>query len=196
MTFTEIIQKRRSIYSLGKESKQNKESIIERVKLAVLHTPSAFNSQSARVILLFNENSDKLWEITRRCLQKIVPANAFENTSKKIDSFKAGFGTVLFFEDQTVVNDLMSKYAAYKDNFPLWSLQSNGMLQYHIWLALAEMNIGASLQHYNPIIDEEVRKEWNINPTWKLLAEMPFGSTNQPANAKDFQPIEQRLKIF
>ena len=36
----------------------------------------------------------------------MVPAEAFANTSAKIDSFSAGFGTALFYEDQDVVKRL------------------------------------------------------------------------------------------
>ena len=38
---------------------------------------------------------------------------------------------------------------------------------------------GASLQHYNPLIDEAVAKQWHINPNWKLIAEMPFGTSTR-----------------
>ncbi|NFV72581.1 nitroreductase, partial [Clostridium botulinum] len=34
---------------------------------------------------------------------------------------------------------------------------------------------GASLQHYNELIEEDVKKEWNIPNNWKLIAQMPFG---------------------
>ena len=48
-------------------------------------------------------------------------------------------------------------------------------LQFMIWSALANQNIGANLQHYNPIIDEKVKTEFNIPDTWELVAQMPFG---------------------
>ena len=35
--------------------------------------------------------------------------------------------------------------------------------------------MGASLQHYNPLIDDEVRRVWNLSDDWKLIAQMPFG---------------------
>ena len=28
---------------------------------------------------------------------------------------------------------------------------------------------------YNPLIDEEVRRTWNLPEHWHLIAEMPFG---------------------
>lgn len=65
-----------------------------------------------------------------------------------------------------------------------------------IWLALSEQNIGASLQHYNPLIDNEVKMAFDLPEHWQLLAQMPFGSIELPADEKSFLPIEERLKIF
>ncbi len=79
------------------------------------------------------------------------------------------------FEDSEVVESLQANFALYKDNFPTWSQQSSGMLQFAIWTALEIEGFGATLQHYNPLIDEEVRKEWDVPENWKLIAQMPFG---------------------
>ncbi|MCV5410491.1 nitroreductase, partial [Escherichia coli] len=76
-------------------------------------------------------------------------------------SFRAGFGTVLFFEDTDVIKDLQQKFALYADNFPIWSEHATGIAQFAVWTTLAQEKVGASLQHYNPLIDEAVRKEWN-----------------------------------
>lgn len=70
------------------------------------------------------------------------------------------------------------------------------MLQYVIWTALELEGLGASLQHYNPLIDEEVKKEWQIPSNWKLIAQMPFGKPTAEAGAKEFQPLEDRVKVF
>ncbi|MFX3806058.1 nitroreductase, partial [Streptococcus suis] len=82
-------------------------------------------------------------------LRKIVPEAAFEGTNTKINSFAAGYGTVLFYEDQDVVKSLQEQFALYADNFPVWSEHSSAIAQFAVWTALSEQNIGASLQHYN-----------------------------------------------
>ena len=53
----------------------------------------------------------------------------FQERNKKMDSFKAGYGTVLFFEDEAIVKSLQEKFAAYAENFPIWSHQASGMHQ-------------------------------------------------------------------
>ena len=59
-----------------------------------------------------------------------------------------------------------------------------------VWAALEAEGLGASLQHYNPLIDDEVKKEWNIPGNWKLIAQMPFGNPTSPPGEKEFQPLE------
>jgi hypothetical protein len=194
--FLDAVKERRSIYTLGKKEIVTKKRIREILESSMMYVPSAFNSQSARVVLLYDKESSKFWEITRGILKKIVPEDAFAATNKKIDSFDAGLGTVLFFEDQTTIDELITRFPSYKENFPIWSLQSNGMLQFTIWTALEAEGLGASLQHYNPLIDQEVKKEWILPESWKLLAEMPFGSVAASAGAKESLPLQERLKVF
>lgn len=194
--FLEAVKERRSIYSISKESTVTDAQITEIVEQAVLHSPTSFNSQSSRAVVLLGEQHDKLWDITTETLRKIVPAESFEGTAQKLASFKAGYGSVLFFEDQTVIKGLQENFALYADNFPVWSNQASGILQFVVWTALSEAGLGASLQHYNPLIDDEVKQAWGIPQEWKLIAQLPFGKTVNPAGEKEFQPIENRVKVF
>jgi predicted oxidoreductase (fatty acid repression mutant protein) len=194
--FYAAVSGRRSVYGISKEEVVSDEKIQEVIEHAVKHTPSAFNSQSARVVLLLEKEHDKLWDITKETLRKIVPADQFSSTEDKINSFLSGYGTVLFFEDNSIIESLQEKFAIYKDNFPVWSSQSSGMHQYVIWTALEIEGFGASLQHYNELIEAEVKKEWNIPNNWKLIAQMPFGKPVVEPDEKQFQPLEQRIKVF
>ena len=194
--FYTAVSERRSIYGIRKEAVASDDKIKEVIEHAVKHTPSAFNSQSARVVLLLEGEHDKLWEITKDALRKIVPAEQFDATEQKINSFLSGYGSVLFFEDTSVVESLQKEFALYKDNFPVWSQQSSGMLQYVIWTSLEIEGYGASLQHYNELIETDIKKEWKIPSNWKLIAQMPFGKPVVEPDEKQFQPLEGRIKIF
>jgi predicted oxidoreductase (fatty acid repression mutant protein) len=196
LEFFEAIKNRRSIYPISKEVVVSDERIQEIVNEAVKYTPSSFNSQSARVVVLLGEQHDKLWNITENKLKKLVPEDQFAPTAEKMSMFRNGYGTILFFEDQTVIEGLQTSFAAYADNFPIWSQQSSGMHQFVVWTALEIEGLGATLQHYNPLIDDEVKETWNIPSSWKLLAEMPFGKPLAPAGEKEFQPLEDRVKVF
>lgn len=187
---------RRTQYSLGKKLPVSQEDVINLIQQAVREAPSSFNSQSSRAVILFGEQSDKLWELAKDELRKIVPADAFASTEKRLNSFAAGAGTVLFFEDQQVVKDLQEKFALYAENFPIWSEQSTGMAQLAVWTVLAGSGIGASLQHYNPLIDAAVAKTWGIPASWTLRAQMPFGSNEAPIGEKSYVADSERFRVF
>jgi len=194
--FLGAIAKRRSIYGIGKDTDVTPERVQEIVEQALLYTPTAFNSQSARILILFGEHHIKLWDITMEILRNIVPADVFPKTEQKINSFAAGVGTVLYFEDMSVIESLQAQFTLYKDNFPVWSLQSNGMLELVIWTAFDQEGLGVSLQHYDPLIDDEVKTTWNVPASWKLIAQMPFGSKTAEPDEKRKLPVKDRLKVY
>lgn len=115
----EALQHRRSYYELTPESPIDDARIEEIVRFAIQHIPSAFNSQSTRLVLLMHEQHKAFWEIVKRTLQAIVPAEAFVATEQKIDrSFASGYGTVLYYEDTTVVRKLQEQFPALCGQFP------------------------------------------------------------------------------
>ncbi|WP_160680048.1 nitroreductase family protein [Clostridium sp. C8-1-8] len=194
--FYTAVKSRRSIYAISNESTIPDDRIVDILKDAVKYAPTSFNSQSGRVLLLLGNHHTKLWEITKEALRKIVPEASFSQTEEKLDSFAGGHGTILYFEDQDVIKSLQDKFSLYKDNFPVWSEQSSGILQYIVWTALEIEGLGASLQHYNPLIDEEVRSNWHIPESWMLIAQMPFGKPLQLAGEKEYQSIDERFRLF
>ncbi|WP_100332247.1 nitroreductase family protein [Bacillus xiapuensis] len=194
--FYKAVEERRSIYAISKEQPVSDERIQEVVEFAVKHAPTAFNSQSGRAIVLLGTNHDQLWDLTKETLKAVVPEDKFSSTEEKLNMFKAGCGTVLFFEDEKVVQGLQEQFPLYADNFPRWSQQSSGMLQYIVWTALEQEGFGATLQHYNPLIDDKVREQWQVPENWTLIAQMPFGKPAAPAGDKEFQPLDERVKVY
>ena len=195
-SFIEAFKARRTQYALGKNLPISQDETAALIKEAVRLSPSAFNSQSSRVVILFGAHHDKFWGFVKSALQKIVPADQFAPTEERLKGFRAGAGTALFYEDQTVVAKLQKDFAAYADNFPIWSEHSTGIAQVAAWTALANANIGASLQHYNPLPDADAAKEWGISPDWKLRAQLVFGSNEGPIGTKEFIDDSTRFKVF
>lgn len=194
--FLDLIQKRRSIYHLNRKTDISLKEIIKTVETCLKYTPTAFNSQTGRIVILFHEPYLSFWNSTKKTLKKITSPEKFEQTKEKIDSFKKGIGTILFFEEQHTLEALEEKFTLYKDNFQIWSNQSSGMLQYAVWLALAELNLGANLQHYNPLVDEYIYQTFNLPQSWKLMAQMNFGGIQKEADEKTFLDINKRLHVF
>ncbi|EXA43658.1 hypothetical protein FOQG_06262 [Fusarium oxysporum f. sp. raphani 54005] len=192
----ELAKNRRSIYTLSKNLPISTQRITEIVNQTTLETPSSFNSQSNRVVILYGAEHDKLWDITADTLKAIVPAETWEGTSKRISGFKAAAGTVLFYVDNAAVEAMQTKFAIYADRFPPWAVQSAGIQQYLLWTALEAEGLGANLQHYNPLIDEKVAETWKIPSTWTLNAQLVFGAKTAEAAPKDYAPLEERVKVF
>lgn len=195
-TFTDTLKNRRSIYHLGRNVSLSNEELTTLIKEAIKESPTAFNAQSTRAVILFGDAHEKLWEITEEALRPLTPAEAFPNTQNKLAGFKNGYGTVLFFKDTDVVKGLQEQFELYANNFPDWSEQSNGIATANTWVALVDKGLGANLQHYNPVIDEAVAKEWNIPSNWKLRSQLVFGSPETPAGEKEYMNDADRFRVF
>jgi len=189
-----LFAKRRTQYALGKTLPISEAELESLVRQAMRLAPSSFNSQSSRAIILFGAPSEKLWKvITKEILRPMVPADNWDATNAKMDGFAAGAGTILFFEDQDTIKRMQEQFPLYADAFPVFSEHSAGMAQFAVWTALAEVGVGASLQHYMPLIDDAVAREWNVPASWKLRAQMPFGANAQPIPEKTFIDDAQRF---
>lgn len=192
----EIFAKRRSVYALNDTLPISKQALVDLVEHAVLHTPSSFNSQSTRLVVLFGEDHKKVWQIAEQQLRQVMGDRDFSATQAKLDAFAAAAGTILFFEDESVVKGLQEQFPPYAERFPIWAEHSNAMHQYAIWSALRSVDVGANLQHYNPLIDDDVRAAFDLPADWKLIAQMPFGGIVQEAGEKAFGATDSRLKVF
>lgn len=195
MEFLKALQTRRSVYALGNHPVVSDEILESTLKDVIEATPSAFNSQSQRTVLLLRDRHLQLWNIVLDALKKIVPEKQFSKTQAKLHGFASAYGTLLFFDDQKITQGLMKEYPLYKDNFAVWYQQHGGILQGNVWTALATLGYGASLQHYNELIVEEVKKAFDLPATWQLLAQMPFGNILQAPEAKEKEPITTKFVV-
>lgn len=191
------IKKRRSRYALEKKITISDAELKGLIENIVEEVPTQMNSQSSRLVVLLGKDHERLWDITLAELEKVTSEEQFKGTKAKVDgAFKAGYGTVLYFEDQNVVENLEDQYPTYAHNFPSWSVQSSAMLQMTIWSALADQGIGASIQHYNELIVDKVHDEWNIPTKWKMIGQMPFGVAADEPGEKEVQPIGDRVLFY
>lgn len=186
----ETIVERRSIRKVKKSDRITKEKIQEILKVAV-YAPSAFNMQSTRYVVLTETEHEKFWDIVKETLRAKVPAEHFDATVERLNGFRNGSGTVLFFEHQGTITTMEQNAPAYAEHFSSWSHQGNAIAQYATWLAFTAENIAASIQHYNPIVDEAVKKEWDIPEGWSLVAQMPFGEADEVPGERTFLPFEE-----
>lgn len=197
-TFIEAISHRRSHYHLDNISPVATAHILETIDRILTVAPSPFNVESARLVALFDEQHIALWDIVEEELKSRIPADVFDRTRQKLHkAFRSGYGTILIYEDEAALNRLRIEAPDYAENVSRWSEQSSGMLQFALWTALEDMGFGASLQHYNPLIDKAVSERWLINKSWRLIAQMPFGlPQDSPAPHIQKLPIHERRLVF
>ncbi len=196
VTLQQAFDERRSVYALGNELPVEPQAIVNMAERVLLHTPSAFNSQSSRLVVLFGAEHQQLWDIAEEKLRAAVGDGDFSGSKQKLDGFRAAAGTVLFYEDKNVTESLQEQFALYADRFPVWAQQTSAMHQYAMWTELRTLNVGANLQHYNPLVDEDAAKAFSIPDSWELVAQMPFGNIVEPAGEKTYQPVSERMKVL
>ena len=195
-SFQEAVKARRSIYKLGREIPVLQSEIIAAVERMTKDIPTPFNMQSARIVVTMLDHHEKVWHITKSALKSILPPLKFAETEAKLNGFEAAYGTILFFESSNMIKAMQDQFPTYKDNFPGWAMQANGMLQFAIWTALEDLGLGVNLQHYNPLIDEDIRKIFDLPDSWDLVAQMVFGEKLEEPQPIDKIPTGSRVKIF
>ncbi|KAM5486457.1 hypothetical protein MaudMau93_004980 [Microsporum audouinii] len=168
------------------------------VQDAILHSPSPFNCQSGRAVVLLKEEHKKFWDIAYNTAKESVAPPIFEKAFEpRIKMFRAAYGTILFYEDTRSLKAAGEKMPVVKDKMPIWSEHATGMLQYAVWLMLTAEGPGVNLQHYNPMVDAVTAKQWNIPDEWSLKAQMVFGRPEGPRiTQKTFEPVEERMMMF
>lgn len=195
--FLDLITKRRTIYAIGKNVAQTPEYLTDLIQNTIKQSPSSFNSQSSRAVILLNAQHEKFWGFVTDALKAYAKdEESAAKTTAKMATFAAGVGTVLFFEDVETVEGLQAQFPSYAENFPIWAEHSTAIAQFAVWTALHTEGLGASLQHYNPIVDEQVHAEWGIPAHWKLRAQLVFGSVEGEAKDKGYIDDATRFKVF
>lgn len=189
MSIKTSLKQRRSYYNIGKELPVEITTVIEEIQELTELVPDAFNMKSSRIVAALGDTQDLLWDT-------IYDAFSGAVSKEKIAGFKAGAGSILYFYDEEVVVGLQQKFPRYANRFPEWAMQSSGMLQLSIWSRLRELGIGASLQHYNPVIDDKIRALFGLPESYVLIAQMPFGGIGEEPEPKLSEDITKRVQLF
>lgn len=189
MSYQEIIKARRSYYRLSNEVGLSNEELAKFIGKMLQLTPSAFNMQSTKAVLLLDEKSREFW-------QKVNETFDHSIDEEKQQGFESAKGTVLYFIDDETVKGLQQQFEQYAQKFAQWAEHEAGMAQINIWNGLREQNIGASIQHYNDVINPWVQKDYDTPKSWRLVAQMPFGKIEEEPEAKEKLPVSERLKVI
>lgn len=185
MEFRDAVSARRSEYMLDSQG-VDVDAVVSVLRGIAGKVPSSFNAQSARMFVLAGEDHRRFWGIVEDVLrERSKDPERFRGTQAKLAGFSAAAGTILFYEVDTKTEELMEEHPSYRDLFPQWAEHGNAMMQFAFWTAIADMGLGANIQHYNPIVDARVAEEFGIPDGYRLIAQMVFGRVVTPAGPKD-----------
>lgn len=147
--FLQLIKQRRSIHALNNTPILPDAELLSLIKSTVRESPSAFNSQTSRVVVLLGEDHKNYWSnIVKPAMRKAITDEAtWAHIGPRYELFTQAYGTALFFEDGQTIKQLQKDHAVIANFFPQWSTHASGMAQVHTWTALELAGYGANLQH-------------------------------------------------
>lgn len=195
MDYLDLVKTRRSNYNILNSLGDNtEEDIINLVETVTKHCPTPYNIQSNRAYILFGDKHRLFWDLVKEVLLEKIGEERFKKTKEKIESqFQSGYGTILIYEDTNVVDDYVEEFGQVAKSFVP---QASGHYQAQIWLGLKSMNLGSSLQHYNPIVDERVYEALGVQRHHRLIAQIPFGAYETEPDQKEFKNPEKMVKVL
>jgi uncharacterized protein len=128
----DAMKDRRSIYATSPENPPTTIARVEEIVTHVIkHSPSPFNYQFARSVVLSGEAHKKFWSVVYDGVQKAVPAAAWEGHLQNFCKMfrDITWGTVMWFEDGETVDKFKADKPEASFFAESWSDQSSGMHQ-------------------------------------------------------------------
>lgn len=190
----DVIEKRRSNYDLGNNLEISKKDLINLLRKIIYYSPSPFNVQSSKIVLLNKKSHHLLWTtVVEEFLKKNNNGDLLDSDKARIKREDKAYGTILFYKDERVIEEFKEKLDAYEQkSLNSWCIEESAMLQMNIWNELRLRNIGAHIVHFDDI-DEEVSVAFDIDKNYKLVAMMVFGNIIQEAAVKPKKDIDKRF---
>lgn len=186
--YLKAVASRRTVYALKPElpSSVSINDVQAVVQAIIRDTPTSFNSQVNRAIILTGKAHKDVWN-------QVVESIPGESGKRRPQSARdEAYGSVIFFTDDVVTEKLQAKFPAFAAAFPQFADHSSGAAQIHSWTALRELGLGAHLQHYNGYVKAALPKD--IPATWNIHAQLVFGVAAAEPAEKTFE--ENPVKIY
>lgn len=96
-SITEGFKGRRSVYSLTNESTISDDRLEELITEVIKHTPSSFNSQTTRIVVLLKAENQKLWDNGLEVASSQIAPELFDKMYKsRLTASRAAYGTVSY----------------------------------------------------------------------------------------------------
>ncbi|PSE76545.1 nitroreductase [Acinetobacter nosocomialis] len=174
---------RRTVYGLKASSPVPDSRIEEILKEVLSFAPSSYNTQSARFTLVLGEKHKQFWDSVIKESEGILKSvGAWDAMYPRFQAFQNAYGSVVFWEAGSTIQQAQETHKASAHMFPEWSEHASGIHQILVWTALELEGFGANLQHMNaiPPVEAALKKFLAVPEDWKLKAHLHFGEEAQP----------------
>ncbi|PWG00248.1 nitroreductase family protein [Levilactobacillus bambusae] len=196
--YLKLLASRPKVTQLGQQTNLLESDLVTAIESAIDNTPAPTETPTVRAAILFGGAHEQLWEFA----SDARASDAFnQSDSERVlttirDQYANGLGTVLFFTDTAVTKQLRHKHPHQSDWFKTATIIENGMAQMNVWTLLTSLGLGASLQHFNPEINDQVLETFNLETSWLLQAQMPFGSVEGETNLDHPDDATKQFKVL
>ena len=194
-TFADLIHKRRSVYEIGTNTEHTVDGVVEALRDIAGRLPSAGNSQTTRFVVVTGDKNDQVWDMLHEDQKVAMNPKMYEFFAPRFEQAKKGLGTVLMFESREKVENMgMSP-----DRNELYKENNHGIAAFGVWLLMTDLGLGTSLQHYNvgfkQGFDAKIRDFLGLPADYEMLAQMPFGSIEEPGKEKPSTDAAEHVLI-
>ncbi len=191
------LAKRRSVYQFENRLNHQPEELASTIGQAVMAAPSAFNSQTSRIVLMTGSKNHKVWELIRQAQEPLIDEGSGGDFYRMVfDTGQNAAASLIFFEDQAAVE---ANIPANPERQVIYKEKNSAITQYTAWVVLADLGYGACLQHFNigakEGYDQSIKDLLQVPDSWELNAQMPFGLLKDLPEAKEKLPIDQIIQI-
>ncbi|KAL1413837.1 hypothetical protein Q8F55_001621 [Vanrija albida] len=200
-TVLEIAKERHSYYSIKGTSTLTDDELITILKESVNNSPTPFNNQSTRGLLILGQKNKDMWEAIWTAHKTTLQSE--EHARKARIKFEAaylgGYGTYVFFDDQNVVDGMVKAMPNLDKAFPAWVGNAAGILHYIVWTALECAGMGANLQHFpqlSPVTGPALKDFLKTPDNWVCSAMIPFGEINGAPPERTYLPIDDKVLVI
>lgn len=194
--FTDLVKNRRTTYAISNQTELTHSEIVARIREVVKDVPTANNSQTTRVVVVFGEENVKLWDHIFNIQKDVMQGAMWDMMSGVMQAAKGGVGTILFFED----NEAVEKNIGKNERATVYKQHNDANTQYALWLALTELGLGANLQHMNigfeQGFDKSIKEMFDLPASYEMVAQMPFGSIQAKAGEKTYIDTNEQVRVI
>lgn len=164
---------------------------IQRILEIARWTPSSYNSQPWHIVVV-RERLAELWDTIEAAGRQARAGRPVERFIERLNGYR-GAGAVFFiFLDRAIVEEqVRSTSYASAQRVEGWALESIGMFQYALWLAVVDAGLAVSLHHFDSEEEAICRFLEVPYPRFRLMGTMPVGLPAHEVAPPGRRPLEE-----